>query len=133
MPLSVGWIGGMRIIPRRWPLWQFGAVGGGGEDFLESIELSLLLWGDGYAQRFQIVDALLCDGALGVRHLVGFVGVEGSSCGGFGEEVMNISVCTGDRGQGRSKGKKMPFITDIFFFLSSFYCFVRETGIPNLF
>ena len=78
MPLSVGGIGGVRVIPRRRPLGQFGAVGRCGEDFTEPIELSSLRGGESAIRlgSSQIIDTLLGDGPPCVGQAVGFVGVE---------------------------------------------------------
>ncbi len=86
------------VIPWRRPFGQFSAVGGGGEDFLELGELSLLLRGEGSAQSGEVLNTLLSDGALGVRHLVGFIGVE-SACGGFVRKILNGLPCVRDCGQ----------------------------------
>lgn len=101
MPLSVGWIGGMRIKTRRRAFWEFRAVGRGGENFAESFQFPFLRRGEGAVgfSSSEIVDALLDDGALGMRHLVGFVGVE-SACGGFVRKILNGLPCVGDCGQG---------------------------------
>ncbi len=107
IPLSVRGSGGMRIIPRRRPLGQFGTVGGGIQDLAEPIELPSLRRGQGAAGLgcSKLVHTLLGDGALSMGKLVGLVGAEGASCGSFAGQILNGPARIGDRRQGAFKGK----------------------------
>ncbi len=135
IPFTVGGIGSVRIIPGRRPLWQFGAVGGGGEDFAESIELPSLRCGEGAVRlgSSKVIDTLLGDGALGVGKLVGFVGVEGASCGGFGGEILNISACVGDRWQWAAISRSMARQGGIGFVEGAAFFLGERAGVALLF
>lgn len=92
-----------------------------------------MLRGEGGAQSGEVIDTLLGDGALGVGKLVGFVGVEGASCGGFGGEILNISACVGDRGQWAAISRSMARQGSIGFVEGAAFLFGEGAGVALLF